>query len=277
MKSHTSINNNNNIKTNAKTNVSISNTYRIFAGGVPCKISQSELLSFFSQHCNSLQTIELPLQRNKKKKETINRNKGFAIVHLTNEEETNSLLSKNFLLLDNRRLILRPYLNGKLLNTARADKESRTVFISGFVLSLSLSDISEQLSKKFGPVEDIFRLFNPITKKKKACAYCFFREEGSAEAAIAQGELNVRGDIYIQFQKYDKKRKPIFKQKLREKIFERVNDEKEMGNHSLRPTIHAYHQQRTHLKDHPHQYNIRLNRSRAFGGRPIIDRIFRRR
>lgn len=189
------------------------NCYRIFVAGIPSRIPRKKLQTFFSEIMTSFHSMELPRLNPKSKS---SRNKGFAILHLNCKEEWHRMIELQFLDLEDRKLTLREYLQGNQLSSAKKRQECRKVYLSNLSQKLSLDLANKELQKSFGPVEDLFRLWNPITKKVKNCACCFFESEQDAKDAITAGYVMV-GDEKVLIKVFDKEEQPKFMKNIKEK------------------------------------------------------------
>ena len=185
--------------------------HKIFAAGIPSKMSRNELTKELNTHMN-LVFIELPMASSNMSE----RNKGFAILHLSDENEYKKQLDRQFLFIQNRKITLRKYCKGEKLEKTKRAKENRKVFLSSLSLTLSLDSIKKKIQETFGPIEDIYRLYNPITKKSKSCGCCYFMHEESAKKAVEKKRMKIDG-IKIRIKEFDQNEKPKFQTKLLKK------------------------------------------------------------
>lgn len=262
------------IETNqvTKTNMNINNNnnnFKLFLGGVPSRMEYSDLMQFFQKTVPSFLKLELPMQNSKSGP---NRNKGFAVITLKTKKAQQSLLKGKFMQMNGRKMTLRPFCNGKKLKNAKINKENSTIYLGNLPRSFKLEEVKATLEQEFGEVEDLFRLINPLTKKEKACAFCFFKSEKSANKAIKAESFKFKTHA-VQIARFDKSQKTSFKKLLMKKKAcissqseLKSNPELPDMDHNVKPSQNKYFKQRTEAwvqwKAHvPENQNLRINRS----------------
>ena len=243
---------------------------KIFVGGLPSTFNYKEAFDSFKTFISSLYHIELPMVRTRGSN---HRNKGFAILHVEDEEEYAHLLEKKFFYIGNRKVTMREYLKGSKLQEKRKNELKKRIFIAKLPLNLSLAEVRKNIQKQFGEVEDLFRLQNPTTKEVKPCALCFFKSEKSAKNALKQKNLKV-GDMKLIFEEFDQEMKEKFKEKLDSEITQgskpnqsnneaeaKSEKEKLLNKFMVKPTKKQYFKIERQLTANSTQYalNYRIN------------------
>lgn len=238
--------------------------FKLFIGGIPSLLTHHQLKNFFNQHVSSLTKLELPMS---KVKNSLSRNKGFAVLYLSEEQEQIALLATKYLIIDDRRLTIRKFLKGKKLQRSRASKKRKIVFLNHVSHSIPLDQLKLKLASKFGKIEDLFRPTDPSKMQKKACALVIFESEDSAGEALRLGEVRFRENrIFIR--EYDEEERTKTKKKLFRKIrFKAEENSIELGkifSHCLKPSYRSYFQNKAKAGDQEaqthQQENLRFNR-----------------
>lgn len=236
---------------------------KIFVGGIPSFMQKDEVLGFFRNIIPDLEKVELPLSRSAKTSSSP-RNKGFAIVCLRDENLYQRLLEKKFLYIRKRKITLRPYLKGDKLKSKKKEELMKKVFISRLPQDLNLKIVKSKLEEKFGEIDDIFRLVNPITKKPKTCCFCYFKKVESAGKALRSKTLLISSKKLV-IEPFDQQMSNKFKkskfgsEKNEIRSSSKPSNEKEQDLHHCKPTLKKYFQLERPLPDHRIQM-LRLNK-----------------
>lgn len=239
-------------------------TKKIFIGGVPSNLSKKQVFTYFLQIIPDLEILELPLVKSARRSSKP-RNRGFAILHLKDEAIYKNLIEKKFLYMENRKITLKKYLKGEQLESKKKNELKKRIFIANLLQKRNLNEIKNQLESKYGEIEDIFRLVNPITKKAKACAFCFFSDEKSAKQALLDGEMTTNFNDIVYFHSFDGEMCYKFKSKFEPKKSTRSFQKPELNleeepNHHLKPNKSAYYlEQGPKLLKHQ-AHNLKINR-----------------
>ena len=173
------------MNTETKKNPSI---FRVFIGGLDASKDSQSFIDILKTEYSSITKVSIPTKKTKNGKKV---NKGFAIATMTSECDYKSIVDQRLLYIDGRQVTAKPFQKGKNLKDAKKAENEKRVFIPNLPFSISLNEMKQALAKIFGPVEDLFRLQNPITKQNKLCAYCFFKSMNDARESLAVGSIMV--------------------------------------------------------------------------------------
>lgn len=225
---------------------------KMFVGGVPSRLTHSEIFEFFKKMIPELETVELPLMqpRNPTSNDSVSksqRNKGFAVVHIKSSKRYTNLLKKKFLYLKKRKVTLREYLKGDRLHNKRKVEIQKRIFIPRLPHRINLQRVRSRLEQRHGKIDDIFRLVNPITGKQKACAYCFFNKAEDANKALQDQECEV-GSFKLTFLAFDEGMGNKFKHSIERKETMEKQQEDKNGKMSSRENLFLHETKPTQRK-----------------------------
>lgn len=195
----------------------LDSNFKIFLGGIPGKLDENKLNKFFTDE--GAETILLEVPKNSKKP-TLTR--GYAILHLQNEQSYNLIMKKKTYFFNGRVIHAKPYLEGPSLEANRVEYEKRKIYV-GDVPKEWDKTLLYQALQGFGNIDDAFVIIDPVTKLSQGFGYVEFKSAKIAQKALELGKLEKDG-VVLRFEKcnrlvakIEKEKKKAEEEKIEEK------------------------------------------------------------
>lgn len=172
--------------------------FKLFVGGLPARIEEEAVLSFFQQF-GEIASCQLKVNARTK------RSLGFAYVEAANQETYDRLLNEP-IHFETRLIEVKKFLAKAKLDDKLVEEKEKKLFVTGLPLDLSNEELVEFFSS-FGTVLNGFIIKDIETEESKSYGYVKFQTNEEIEKVLSVSDLKIRGDHPIEVEKATNKQR----------------------------------------------------------------------
>lgn len=198
----------------------------VFLTGLCGLVKSEELQEYLETRCSGIISVTLPNKRHA----------GYAFVELDSKENVNKFLGFKNLIFNDRKLQIRPYVQGEDLKNFKDEVNSRRIFVSKIPKSWA-DGVLKEFFLPFGELETAYIIRKRQTKKSKGFGYVVYKNKETALKVASLNKILFKGaEILVKMHEPKDKRltkrksKTITKEQAEEYEFVKKSDQNDEEN-----------------------------------------------